>query len=388
MKAPQLYQAKQRVPDTPQLLLYSANSIQSLTVLIERYQAYLENLPDGLNLKDVAYTLAQRREHLPVRSFSVRTRDQPGITNPATSAKGTAPIVMVFTGQGAQWPQMGREILRNNSTFRQSIKHQDQLLQSLGSGAPSWKIEDELLRPMRTSRVNEAELSQPLCTAVQIALVDTFLSIRVKPAAVIGHSSGEIAAAYAAGSLSAAEAILVAFFRGSFAKIAKVGGMAAVGLSYDKVQNFLIPGVVVACDNSPNSVTLSGDVEVLDNVLVAIKESISGVLATKLNVEKAYHSHHMAEIGQAYRHALEKEGVSGGKLSIPFFSSVTGTLLTNEQTKERNLGPSYWQMNLESPVLFRSAMSGILNDSGNLFKTQCFWSWDLIQRLWGLYGKI
>ena len=113
----------------------------------------------------------------------------------------------------------------------------------------------------------------------------------IVPTDVVGHSSGEIAAAYANGSISFAEAIVSAYYRGYVTKDQSLdGGMAVVSLSVDQVSKYLVKGVVVACDNSPNSVTLSGDLAPLQGVLETIKEENTNVLARQLQVEMAYHS--------------------------------------------------------------------------------------------------
>ena len=113
------------------------------------------------------------------------------------------------------------------------------------------------------------------------------------PAAVVGHSSGEVAAAYACGSLTAEEAILVAYYRGiSTIGLGQIyrGGMAAIGLGREEVTPFLRSGVIVGCENSPSSTTLTGDVDVLGQVMEDIKQSRSDVLVRALRVECAYHS--------------------------------------------------------------------------------------------------
>ena len=344
----------------PQLLLFSANTAQSLKDMERNYQSLLGET--YLDVADVAYTLASRREHLAHRSFAVVTKDKFDLPASVSSREGVqaAPsLVMVFTGQGASWPQFGRALLLSNSTFSRTIQSLDTHLQSLGAVAPSWSLKEELLKPTRTSRVYEAEFSQPLCTALQLALVDTLASVGIKPAAVVGHSSGEIAAAYAAGALTAEDAITVAFHRGAATKgRTERGGMAAVGLGWEEAQQYLVPGVITACNNSPSSVTLSGDADKLNAVVAVIKESHPSVSATTLKVEKAYHSHHMLVLGDEYHQAMVDSGVVGKAPSIPFFSSVTGELLGS--TKGAQLGPKYWQSNLERPVLFRSAISGIL----------------------------
>ncbi|RYP78429.1 hypothetical protein DL771_000614 [Monosporascus sp. 5C6A] len=357
---------KRAALDAPQLLVYSANTSQALKDMTERYSAYLERAPEALSLADVAYTLANRREHLPFRSFAVGRRYQPGVASPPSSQGKRPSIVMVFTGQGSQWPQMGRELLRTSAVFRQTIKSLDAHLQSISSSIrPDWKIEDELIKPSRTSRVNEAEFSQPLCTAIQVALVRTLASNGIKPSAVVGHSSGEIAAAYAAGGLTAEEAITAAFCRGLITKSqTRPGGMAAVGLSWEETEKFLFPGVVVACENSPRSVTISGDAHKLQEVVAAIKQALPTALTSVLKVEKAYHSHHMLELGDEYHRAMVNLGVKGATPSLPFFSSVTGGLLVNGELGDASpaLSPSYWRKNLESPVLFNGAVSSIIRD--------------------------
>ena len=135
------------------------------------------------------------------------------------------------------------------------------------------------------------ELSQPICTALQIALVDLLASWSVFPSAVVGHSSGEIAAAYAAGALTKESALIVAYYRGFVCKNSpKEGGMAAIGLGKAKVSPFLIPGVGVACENSASSITLSGDSDKLEQVMSAIKNEYEQALVRKLQVGMAYHS--------------------------------------------------------------------------------------------------
>ncbi|PGG97404.1 hypothetical protein AJ79_09216 [Helicocarpus griseus UAMH5409] len=354
----------------PQLLLFSANTVKSLKNMERNYQSLVEET--SLDVANVSYTLATRREHLTHRSFAVATRGKftlPPSVSPPEGGRAAPSLVMVFTGQGASWPQFGRALLLSNSTFSRTIQSLDAHLQSLGAVAPSWSLKEELLKPTRTSRVHEAEFSQPLCTALQLALVDTIVSVGIKPAAVVGHSSGEIAAAYAIGALTAREAITVAFHRGAVAKgHTERGGMAAVGLGWEEIQQHLVPGVITACDNSPSSVTLSGDADKLDTVVSAIKESHPNVPATTLKVEKAYHSHHMLALGGQYHRAMVDSGVVGKVPSMPFFSSVTGELLGS--AKGAQLGPKYWQANLERPVLFRSAVSGILRSE--IIKNEVF----------------
>ena len=140
-------------------------------------------------------------------------------------------------------------------------------------------------------KLSRAELSQPLCTAVQIAIVDLLASWGVTASAVVGHSSGEIAAAYAAGALSKGCAIIAAYYRGFVCQeLTKAGGMAAIGLGKTEILPFLVPNVGIACENSGASVTLSGNSEGLEQVMNAIKSQHDQVFMRKLQVDMAYHS--------------------------------------------------------------------------------------------------
>lgn len=341
-----------------QLLLYSATNAQSLKDLTSRYSEFLDKMPDNTSLADVAYTLATKREHFPIRSFAVGTRLKPGVPCAPVLPTNTPSVVMVFTGQGSQWAQMGLELYHTNSVFRLTIASLDDHLQNIGSLSPGWRIGEELLKESRTSRINDAEFSQPLCAALQVALLNCLAAVGIRPAAVVGHSSGEIAAAFAAGALTAEEAIEIAFLRGLASKQqTKAGSMAAVSLSREEAGKHLRPGVVIACDNSPGSVTLSGDVDALQEVAKDIKGSHPGVLVTNLKIAKAYHSHHMSEVGETFQRMMNDLGVSGRSPAIPFFSTLTGELLAEGV----RLDSAYWQRNLVSPVLFNSAVSNILS---------------------------
>ncbi|KXT04055.1 hypothetical protein AC578_4908 [Pseudocercospora eumusae] len=338
----------------PQLLLLSANSKQSLDRLTEQYKVWLDRNPE--KTEDLAYTLALRREHLKHRAFAIATEGVVESVSTSTDGKSSAStpnVVMVFTGQGAQWPMMGRELFQSSETFRSTIRSLDQYLE----GVANYSIEKELKKPGKTSRLSSAELSQPLCSAMQIALVDVFKTHGVTPCAVVGHSSGEIAGAYAAGALTAEEAILAAHYRGAAVLEQKrSGSMAAIGMGWKDTEGHLVPNVRIACDNSPQSVTISGDTQGVEEVVSAIQRDKPDVMARLLKVDKAYHSHHMAEIGNAYT-TLMGTKIRGTAPSIPFFSSVKGKLVDDEFI----LGPEYWRANLESPVRFREAVSAILS---------------------------
>ncbi|KAK2048031.1 putative polyketide synthase [Colletotrichum somersetense] len=339
----------------PAVLFFSAGRPEALKPLVKRYEEFILGNPQSLS--DVAYTLSERRERLKHRAFCVTDGTEP-LTDPiAVSCEDSnTKAAFVFTGQGAQWTQMSKQLILDYHSFRSNIQSMDNILQGLGDDAPPWSIEETLLSPDEDAKLSKAELSQPLCTALQIAVVDLLASWGVSPHAVVGHSSGEIAAAYAAGALSKEGSLIAAYYRGFVCRNpSKSGGMAAVGLGQADVVPFLVPGVAIACENSASSVTLSGDSKALDDVIDAIKEN-SQSFTRKLRVEMAYHSDHMKDVGDRYRNLISQHVVPRTP-KIPFYSSVYGGRVLKESS---DFGSLYWQENLENPVLFHAAVKALL----------------------------
>ena len=204
--------------------------------------------------------------------------------------------------------------------------------------------------------MSKAEFSQPLCTAIQVAIVNLLRTWGVTPAAVAGHSSGEIAAAYTTGSLTKEEAILAAYFRGYATRVKHAdGAMAAVGLGADQLRPYLTKGIVIGCENSPSSTTISGDRKSVEGLVATLQRDLPEVFVRALQVDNAYHSHHMQAYGNAYEQSI-KHIQSGGQPTIPFFSSVTGKIITTSNV----FNAAYWRSNLESPVLFHTAIRNII----------------------------
>lgn len=256
---------------------------------------------------------------------------------------------------------MGRQLLVTYPVFAESMERSENHLIHLGAG---WRLLAELDKPNETSRINEATWSQPCCTAIQIALVDLLNSWGIRPAIVCGHSSGEIAAAYAAGILTAEDSLKVAYFRGHSVKLLKEqnpnlsGGMLAVGLSAGEAQKYVDNDttsgkVVVACINSPSSVTLSGDEAALNNIQGRL--AARDIFNRKLVVDVAYHSHHMEMIRDEYLRAIQDIKASQCEQHIQMVSSVTGEAVQGEE-----LNAAYWGTNLTSPVLFVDALTEVL----------------------------
>lgn len=287
-------------------------------------------------------------------------------------------IGFVFTGQGAQWHAMGRELYGQHGypVYTAALDLADRCLQKLGA---QWSLVDELTRrDAQASRVSEAHISQPACTAVQLCLVELLRSWGIRPVAVTGHSSGEIAAAYAAGMIMFESAMAIAYHRGRMIPILKdrfpdlEGAMMAVGGSMEDVQPLIDAvnstlkvekkdqQIRIACYNSPSSLTISGDstgITLLENLL---HETQPDTFNRRLQVDVAYHSHHMNLVSKEYRESLCSLPLPRAVSRVQFHSSLYGRQI------QGNEGDSdYWVDNLTRPVRFSEALGNLVKLSAN-----------------------
>lgn len=357
---------------------FSAASEQALVSNLSAYSSYLAT-NSSVDLRDLAWTLNSRRSSLAVRTTLPGTTVEQLRSNIASklndienkdtvvgvrpkSLSGLKPKLLgIFTGQGAQWARMGKELIQRVTAARNTIKHLDQCLSELPDG-PSWSIEAELLADESSSRIQEATLSQPLCTAIQITLVLLLRVAGVEFDAVVGHSSGEIGAAYAAGYYSAKDAIRVAYYRGLHSRLAvgdndAKGAMMAIGTSLQdacELCNEFDGRMCVAAVNSASSITLSGDFDAITQAKQVLDDEKK--FARILSVDKAYHSYHMNPASEAYLTSLKACDIKvqhPTKSNTAWFSSVR-----DEQMKPDSdgLACEYWNDNLVSPVLFSQAV--------------------------------
>ena len=232
---------------------------------------------------------------------------------------------------------------------------------ALISGKVLLTASDELAKDSKPSRIGRPFLSQPATTAIQIALVDLLSTWNVTPTAVVGHSSGEIAAAYAAGALSLPDCMLIAYHRGFLAESLKErrpdrpGGMLAVGASPAHVRPMLTrlgsAHAVVACVNAPSLITVSGDERAMARLQPLAEEE--GLLNRRLKVDVAYHSPHMKDIATQYLESISSVVVQP-QSEVLFHSSVKGRLVDTSI-----LTPNYWVENMISPVQFLNGVQSM-----------------------------
>lgn len=370
------------------LLIFSAPDEKSLRRVVQGYKPYYKEHIQGSSsgLSQLAFTLAARRTHHLWRTCAVVGNagttpvagagdagdggDAAGlVVGKLTRASSTdRKLVFVFTGQGAQYSRMGLGLLCY-PVFRQTLDEVDKALGQLGC---KWRVVDQI---RCESTIHLPEYSQPLCTALQIALVELLRSLGVVPRVAIGHSSGEIAAAYTTGALSLASACKVAYFRGQLAGQArrtatKKSAMASVNLAAEQIPRYLQQmgpevscSVTVACINSPANSTLSGPQDAIQAVQRQLDQD--GIFARILDIGVAYHSPAMQSVAKEYlelMNQLEPRTTSDADTMPPaMFSSVTGGQVANKLL----LNPQYWVDNLVSPVRFSEALCSASSSVGD-----------------------
>lgn len=351
------------------LFKVSAEDDSALSRLSSKYADYIE--AQSPVLYDLAYTLLSRRSSLRKSYIFTASNQEEAVKHlraeaPKIHSKNRFPVssvVFIFVGQGAQYPKMGARLMDKFPVFKAVLLECEKALACLPDG-PSWSIIDELSKDADASKVHEAEFSQPMCTALQLGLVALWRFFGLRPDAVVGHSSGEIAAAYAAGFLSLRDAIIVAYYRGLYLRPCvsdqnSNGRMCAVGMNEDDAKELLKQcggHLQIAAVNSPTSCTFSGNQDVIEEVIdICAREKI---FCRRLKVDIAYHSHHMLAVAPMYQKALVDAGILPleTQAHCKMFSSVAGQSVTSA-----DLSPVYWKQNMVSTVQFSATFTECLH---------------------------
>ncbi|KAI8953117.1 hypothetical protein F4801DRAFT_576840 [Xylaria longipes] len=358
---------------TSALLVWSASDDKALQRTLQQYESYIKTHIAGktVSIKRLAYTLASRRSHMLWRAFSIISNEFITVSRglPTSGPVRTSTdvgIAFVFTGQGAQYVNMGLGLLQY-PIYEATLRRIDNVYRNLGC---EWSIFDQFLKP---ENIDRPEYSQPLSTASQIAIVELLKSFGISPKAVVGHSSGEIAAAYTTGALSLRSACKISYFRGQLsgklkAKGSSVGAMISVNIAHDEVKCRLKAmdnpdiedSVHIACINSPINCTLSGPERTIDT----IKRHLNGegIFAHKLKTGVAYHSSFMLIIAKDYLSRMGTLEAGNNTSTIPMISTVTG-----QPVRPSTLATAqYWVDNLVSPVRFSDAIQLLTQKASTL----------------------
>ncbi|MEN3316494.1 MAG: hypothetical protein V7605_2728 [Acidimicrobiaceae bacterium] len=367
------------VPDAPasrgqdrtDLLVVSGRTREALVANARAMADHLVG-PTTAPIDEVCRTAARRRSHHQHRAGVVASSpsdmaellealaagERRSAAPEGRAVTGGPPLAFVFSGMGPQWWGMGRQLLTDEPAFGDTISRCDAALREV----TSWSLLDELHADDGVSRVAEPDLVQLTNFAVQMGLVALWDRWGVRPAAVMGHSGGEMAAACAAGALTLEDAAVLCWHRGRL--MSRAGGkgrMLAVGLAAADVGEFLVDGpdgVCLAAVNAPSTVTLSGHEGRLEELVAVLTER--QVFARMLSVVVPYHSAHMDPIEEEILASLEYLRPEAPR--VPMVSAVTADWVSGPA-----LDAGYWWRSIRQPVLFADGLDRLIDGGYRTF---------------------
>lgn len=357
----------------PLLFPFTAATSNSLLERIRKASALLEKNLDQ-PIENIGYTLGVRQSHLKHRyvavastmaelreklySFNAKKATAYGdaVTGPRKKATDVK-CAFIFTGMGPQYWGMGIELLKQDKNARRIFDKCDEIWKPMAG----WSLE-ELFSKSTGTPMNEPWQAQPANLVLQLMLVEMADSYGLTAEGVLGHSVGEIAAAYVAGSITLEEALTITYHRSRLQQqMSGKGKMLAVGLSQTEITPYLEgleDSVSIAAVNSFNSVTLSGDPQAIQ--LISEKLTADGCFNRMLVVETAYHSYQMEPLANEFIQGLNN--ISPKTPFVPLYSSVTG-----KQVRDSIHNAQYWWKNLRNTVYFSDALEQMIKDGYNTF---------------------
>lgn len=369
---------KPAVPShTPAEALPIRFSARSQEALAENARALAAHLRDsGQSFYDIAHTLFHHREQHAygalcfaktqaeaaeaLSQFAEGEESQVTALERLASPRGP---VFVYDGNGCQWETMGHDLLESDAVFSDAIERVDALFQQYGDFSLRAELAGRNQQEGAEGRFVRTEIAQPALFALQVALTEWLKAQGITPAAVFGHSVGEVAAAWASGALSLEDAVKVIYYRSFYqGKTRGLGEMSAVAMSAEDVAPWLekpeFNKVSLAGINSPKGITLAGDRDQLGKLEAAL--STQDIFAKRLPLDYAFHSPAMDSI-QADIVAVLAD-ITPQATQIPYVSTVTGAV-----SEGTTLGAHYWWLNIREPVLFDNAATALIEQGFNVF---------------------
>jgi acyl transferase domain-containing protein/acyl carrier protein len=365
-EAPQLEEA---APGRPwQLLVLSARGKRALEEATENLATHLERHPE-VSLADLAYTLQVGRERFNCRRVLVcrsveEARQALAARDPQklltqTQEASTRPVVFLFPGQGAQYVGMGRGLYETEPVFR---KHVDEccerLVPSLGFDLREILYASEARSEEAGQKLLQTSIAQPALFVIEYALARLWMSMGLKPEAMIGHSLGEYVAACLAGVFSLEDALQLVAYRGQLMQKLPGGAMVSIHLPEKEVRGLMGPGVSLAAVNAPSLCVASGPTEAMEKLEAELVRR--KVEHRRLHTSHAFHSEMMEPVLEAFAERMRGVKLSAPKL--PYISNLTGTWATAAVTN-----PRYWVDHLRQPVRFSEGVEALLAEPRRVF---------------------
>jgi acyl transferase domain-containing protein/NAD(P)-dependent dehydrogenase (short-subunit alcohol dehydrogenase family)/acyl carrier protein len=365
--------------EKPHLIVLSAKTASALETMTEQLATYVQTYPDA-HLADVAYTLQMGRKSFSHRRAFVAQdlADMLDLLSPGDSqttrafsqytdvvTPETKLVAFLFSGQGAQYVNMGRELYEEEPAFRQQVDTCAQwLIPHLHCDLraiiyPPHRHKAQSLRPEGIARdqLDHMSLAQPAIFVIEYALAQLWIQRGVRPAAMIGHSIGEYVAACLAGVLSLEDALSLVALRGRLMDQLPSGGMLAVSLPEEKILPLLGTHLSFAVHNSPTDCVVSGPADAIASLEQYLREQ--KITCQLLRVSRASHSQMVEPVLAQFTNAVEKCHLHPPKL--PYISNLTGKWITEEETTDTG----YWARHWRQTVRFVEGLQ-LLLDSANM----------------------
>lgn len=371
------YLQKERIEKNKNLpLVLSAQSDEALLKKIDAHISFLEENKNSIQYYDLAWSswftreLHSRRMLIwsksiesalqELKSYQLHPNTIKEISTKLQSnfdskSNSSSKAVFVYSGNGCQWAGMGHELLKSSPIFQDSIAEIDSYFKDLGD----FSILVELQKGTTSNNLDKTEIAQPTLFALQVGITRYLASQGVTPAAVIGHSVGEVAAAWASGAFTLKEATRLIYYRSHYqALTAGTGQMTAVSLSSNELKALIkensLANVWIAGINSFKSTTLAGITNDLDRIESILK--LRKIRFKRLDLNYPFHSPLMDKIEDSLKVSLKN--LACKKNNIPFYSTVYGKI-----TKGQQLDAEYWWRNIRYPVLFEDGIKELIKNN-------------------------
>ncbi|MEH7633894.1 type I polyketide synthase [Bacillus pumilus] len=337
-----------------ELMVISARSKQAVQKSAEQMTSYLKE-QKRVTLSDAAFTLQEGRKHFPYRQAFLAGADRTfqSAGQPQKAFQQPA-VVWMFSGQGAQYVNMGKDLYEKDPEFKQTLQKCFAIILSL-SGVEIENVlypttEEEFIKAEQL--MQQTSYTQIILFSFEYALASKLMGLGIRPHYFIGHSIGEITAACVAGIIHLEDAIRIVLKRGSLMQKMPRGEMAGVSLPAKDIDHDLPEGVELSAVNSSQLSVVSGPSERLQIYLEKVEKR--GASVQTLKTSHAFHTSMMAEASEQFKNVLSEITYQQGE--IPILSNVTGNWLTHEQASS----PDYWASHIRQPVLFSQGLETLL----------------------------
>ncbi|WP_257236916.1 acyltransferase domain-containing protein [Nostoc sp. 'Peltigera malacea cyanobiont' DB3992] len=350
-------------------MLFSAKTSTAIETVTTNIVAHLQQ-HTSLNLADVAYTLKVGRRAFNHRrmvvcqdfddAVKVLNSQDPQRVFTHYQEPCNRPIMFMFSGQGAQYVNMGKELYQSEPIFKEQVDQCCELLKPhIGLDLRTVLYPSEQWVQQATQQLLQTAITQPALFVIEYALAHLWMAWGVQPEAMIGHSIGEYVAASLAGVFSLEDALALVAQRGKLIQQLPTGTMLSVQLPEHKVRPLLKPELSLAASNSPSYCVVSGSTEAIEKLTTAATRKRCRLSATAYF--HAFHSVMMEPIIDSYTQKLQL--VKLNTPQIPFVSNVTGTWITKAEATD----PNYWARHLRQPVRFSEGVTELFKQPKRIF---------------------